>query len=111
MSGYEIHAGVTRGDGLAGAVADLPHGPDGARSADECVLGTYLHGVFDESAARDALLQWAGLTVTAAAPDYERMREEGFDRLADACAEAIDRTALAALLGPAGDGLRTEITP
>ena len=107
VSGYEIHAGVTRGDGLAGAVAELPHGPDGARSADECVLGTYLHGVFDESGARDALLHWAGLTVTAAAPDYERMREEGFDRLADACAEAIDAAALADLLGAAGDALRT----
>jgi adenosylcobyric acid synthase len=106
VTGYEIHAGVTRGDGLAGAVAALGHGMDGARSADEAVLGTYLHGVFDDSQARDALLRWAGLAEPGEAPDYAAMREAGFERLADACAEALDPDALADLLGTAGEALR-----
>src|SRR5574343_864857 len=41
MSGYEIHLGVTHGPGLAQACVQLDDGrSDGARSADDLVLGT-----------------------------------------------------------------------
>jgi adenosylcobyric acid synthase len=99
VTGYEIHAGVTRGAGLAGTVADLGHGYDGARSSDNRILGTYLHGLFDAAAARDALLHWAGLADPDAAPAYAELREAGLDRLADACADHLDLDALAPLLG------------
>ncbi len=90
VAGYEIHAGVTRGSGLAGTVAELETGTDGARSADDRVLGTYLHGLFDETPARDALLRWAGLADPGAAPDYAELREAGIDRLADASETHLD---------------------
>jgi hypothetical protein len=35
--------------------------PDGAVSADQQVMGTYLHGLFDHPQACQAILQWAGL--------------------------------------------------
>jgi adenosylcobyric acid synthase len=99
VTGYEIHAGVTRGAGLAGTVADLGHGYDGARSGDNRILGTYMHGLFDAAAARDALLHWAGLAEPDAAPAYAELREAGLDRLADACTDHLDLDALTPLLG------------
>lgn len=96
VSGYEIHAGVTRGDALAGTVAQLETGADGARSDDDRVLGTYLHGLFEEPGARDALLRWAGLTDAGAAPGYAALRQAGIDRLADACEAHLDLESLLA---------------
>lgn len=98
VCGYEIHAGVTRGAGLAGPVAELETGTDGARSEDGCVLGTYLHGIFDEAPARDALLRWAGLDEPGTAPDHAALREAGIDQLADACQAQLDWGALDRLL-------------
>ncbi|MDZ7828046.1 MAG: cobyric acid synthase [Halofilum sp. (in: g-proteobacteria)] len=108
VSGYEIHAGVTRGEGLAGAVADLETGIDGARSSDDCVLGTYLHGLFDESSARDVLLRWAGLAEPGEAADYAELREAGIDRLADACESHLD---LDRLLEGTGSSDRDQAMP
>jgi len=99
VSGYEIHAGVTAGSRVAGRVAELETGHDGARSDDGRVLGTYLHGVFDEPAARDAFLRWAGLDDPGDAPDYDKLRQQGIDRLADACEAHLDLDALFGLLG------------
>jgi adenosylcobyric acid synthase len=62
---------------------------DGAISADDQIAGTYLHGLFDESAARDALLKWAGLNDVATF-DYNAKREADIDRLADSVANNLD---------------------
>lgn len=102
VSGYEIHAGVSAGTDLKGPFAFIDDRDEGARSADDRILGTYLHGLFDETAARDALLRWADLDEPGAAPDYATLREAGIDRLADACERWLDLEALARLLGPAG---------
>lgn len=51
LSGYEIHAGVTRGEALARPAVVLDDGrADGARSVDGNVMGTYLHGLFESTA-------------------------------------------------------------
>ncbi|GGI54349.1 cobyric acid synthase [Oxalicibacterium solurbis] len=91
VSGYEIHMGVS--DGAARGrpaffienTSGDPVGnkPEGARSDDDRVLGTYLHGVFDTPAACNALLRWAGLHGDAAV-DTARLREASLDRIADA---------------------------
>jgi len=86
IAGYEIHCGISTGSGLEKPLCDLGERRDGAISKDDHVIGTYLHGLFDESAARNALLQWAGLNRIAAF-DYCARREADIERLAD-CVES-----------------------
>jgi adenosylcobyric acid synthase len=94
VTGYEIHMGVSTGPALRRPVVRLGERSDGAISADNQVLGTYLHGVFDHPAACDALLAWAGLAAPAT-PDYRALREAHLDRLADAVEEHLDFEKLA----------------
>ena len=90
MIGYEIHLGVTRGDGLARAAVQLADGrSDGAISADDQVLGTYCHGIFDHPEALTALLQWAGAGEVERV-DFAARREADLDRLADSVEAALD---------------------
>ena len=98
VSGYEIHMGVTTGPGLARPLVRLPAHSDGAISADSQILGTYLHGLFDETAACRALLEWAGLE-DAPAFDYHGAREAGIDRMADTVEAHLDMNAILRLLG------------
>jgi len=58
VSGYEIHAGVTRGPALARPAVLLDSHRDGALSRDGRVLGTYVHGLFDLDIACAVLLHW-----------------------------------------------------
>ena len=76
----------------------LDGGSDGALSKDGQILGTYLHGLFESTAACNALLRWAGLD-NPQTPDYHAMRETHIDRLADACEMHLDLTAIARLVG------------
>ncbi|RUL76716.1 cobyric acid synthase [Dyella choica] len=83
VQGYEIHCGISRGAGLASPFARLDDGrSDGAISADGQVMGSYLHGLFDDPQALSALLQWAGMR-HAAELDMRALREAGIERLAD----------------------------
>lgn len=100
VRGYEIHAGVTTGPALENPAVDLHSRSDGAISADKQIIGTYLHGLFESSAACDALLRWAGLPEPIS-PDYSRHREAALDRLADAVEASLDLRAIDALLEPA----------
>ncbi|WP_295433912.1 cobyric acid synthase [uncultured Thiodictyon sp.] len=97
VTGYEIHAGVTTGPGLARPAVLLNDGPDGAISADGQVLGTYLHGLFDAPDACAALLGWAGLDRPQAA-DYGALREATIERLADMVEAHLDTGALGRML-------------
>ena len=98
VSGYEIHAGVTKGPDLERPAVYLEQGqgPDGALSGDDQILGTYLHGLFDTPDACAALLAWAGLA-RAEVSDYQALREATFDRLADAVDQHLDPRWLASL--------------
>ncbi|MGV6475792.1 cobyric acid synthase [Azotobacter vinelandii] len=102
VSGYEIHAGVSRGAGLERPALGLDDGRcDGALSEDGQVLGTYLHGLFESPAACDALLRWAGLREVAS-PDYHALRERDIERLADLVEAHLDGARLRALCGLPG---------
>jgi adenosylcobyric acid synthase len=98
VTGYEIHAGVTRGAALMRPAVYLDGGSDGALSEDGQILGTYLHGLFESTAACNALLRWAGLD-NPQTPDYHAMRETHIDRLADACEMHLDLKAITRLVG------------
>ncbi len=86
VTGYEIHAGITTGSALLSPLAQLNNQSDGTISDDNQIIGTYLHGIFDETEARDALLKWAGSN-TGESFDYHARREADIERLAD-CSEA-----------------------
>lgn len=89
FSGYEIHAGTSTGAALDRPFAMIGDRFDGAISSDGQILGTYVHGLFDESASRAAILRWAGLGQIRDI-DYFGLREESLDRLADELERSLD---------------------
>ncbi|MGX2039372.1 cobyric acid synthase [Methylocaldum sp. MU1018] len=103
VTGYEIHAGVTKGPALENPFARLKNRNDGACSEDGQIMGTYLHGLFESAAATDAILRWAGLTEPET-PDYAAIREAEIDRLADAVAAHLNMNTIERMLGLARRG-------
>ena len=95
VEGYEIHSGVsTFGEGVG-----IWLGPDGACNAGGNVLGTYLHGLFDDGVLADALvrraralkgLPEAPLTNEPTAVDMAAYREQQFDKLAKTVRGSLD---------------------
>ena len=94
ITGYRIHMGVTHGPALEHPATRLGDQAEGALSADGQILATYCHGLFDQPAALDALLAWAGHAPTASFDPNER-RERDLDRLADAVEQHMDLAQLA----------------
>jgi adenosylcobyric acid synthase len=94
VRGYEIHMGQSTGVALDRPALRLENGrTDGAVSADGQILGTYLHGLFEEPVACAALLRWAGLAAPLGV-DHAQRREEMLDRLADAVESSLDLSRL-----------------
>lgn len=109
VSGYEIHMGKTVLDENACSLQTIGEiGRTGNGRADGCyqgsVLGTYLHGIFDEEEFRSAFVQLLcrrkgisyqrGETVT-----YEEYRQEQFDRLAEGLRKSLDMQEIYRMLG------------
>ena len=97
VSGYEIHAGISSGQALNNAPIHLHNKKDGAISEDDQILGTYLHGIFDEPEALTAVLHWAGVGRVEQV-DYYQRREADIDRLADCLATHLDLESLFAAM-------------
>ena len=89
INGYEIHCGETSGPDCRRPFSTSPGGMDGARSQDEQVMGTYLHGLFDNPKSARSILEWAGLS-SCSTPDISQKREESINRLADVVTAEID---------------------
>lgn len=89
VCGYEIHSGVTEGPGLQFPMLHLESGPDGARSGNGQIEGTYLHGLLANDRFRREWLRRLG-----ARPDssiaYESTVDEALDEVAKALALDID---------------------
>ena len=90
VTAYEIHMGVTTHEAVShpftiesrsGRAVDLP---DGALDAEGLTLGTYMHGIFHNSAVRRSILEYAamrkGADLSAAGGDIDQNAE--YDRLA-----------------------------
>jgi len=90
VSGYEIHMGISSGTALSRPALLIDGAPEGAISQDDQVAGTYMHGLFDHSESCAAWLGWAGLESVDAQFDYEQVREDGLNRLADSLEQHLD---------------------
>jgi adenosylcobyric acid synthase len=97
IEGYEIHAGISQGPALSKPFCKLHHGDDGAISDDGNIIGSYVHGVFEQALTCDVILKWAGLN-NAESPDYHALREHDIDRLADMIENHMDIENLKQLL-------------
>ena len=62
VAGYEIHLGLTDGPDCLRPFARIGDVPEGARSGDGRVEGTYLHGLFTSDAFRAAWLHALGVS-------------------------------------------------
>ncbi len=89
VTGYEIHMGVSKGPALRNPAIKLADKMDGVISDDNQIMGTYLHGIFDKTSALTSLLNWVGLKEIAPF-NYEDLREEELNRLADEMQQHID---------------------
>lgn len=86
VAGYEIHCGVSDGLALKNPALFLDGKAEGCISDDGQILGTYLHGLFDQTEACNQLLRWAGLPKGAGqqeAVDMQHLREQALNHLAD----------------------------
>ncbi len=111
LSGYEIHMGQTEFIdpvepafsiiGRSGQAVDFA---DGVVSADGLVMGTYIHGVFDNDRFRravlDALRLKKGLPVFAGATvSYSAQKEAAYDRLAELVRANLDMDHVRRVMG------------
>jgi adenosylcobyric acid synthase len=86
LRGYEMHVGATDGPDCARPFAILAAGrPDGARSADGRVAGSYLHGIFGADEFRRAYLRALG-----AAPAADLLYEPRIEATLDALAAHLE---------------------
>ncbi|MFZ5943608.1 MAG: cobyric acid synthase [Bacillota bacterium] len=110
IEGYEIHMGITNFTGkldtpfnldIRGRESVLLN--DGAISKNGLILGTYIHGIFDNDLLRRGLLNnirvakgWEPIT----SPTFNNKieQEEAFDKLADLVRENIDMSFLYQLM-------------
>lgn len=108
ISGYEIHCGQSTGTGTKRPFAWISDNdttnnnnnprPDGAISSDNQVAGTYLHGLFESADVVRAVIKWA-TDKTITAQDWQAIREQEIERLADAVEEHLDIDALLQAIG------------
>jgi adenosylcobyric acid synthase len=97
LIGYEIHMGQTQTEGGSSPfrIYQTPEGvvnyEDGTMNASGTVLGTYMHGIFNNSGFRQGLLNWLrrrrGLPEIWGA-DVDKEKE--YDRLADLVRRNLD---------------------
>ena len=103
ISGYEMHQGVSIGNALERPFATLSNGKtDGAISEYGNIIGTYLHALFDEPSAYNALLSWMGLESDDMqhALSHEQQQLAELDKLADVLEAHCDMTKLMSILQP-----------
>ena len=99
VSGYEIHAGRSRGPDGERAVFEIGGRRDGALSVDGRVAGTYLHGMFANDAFREQWLRRAGATALPGY-GYAAAVEAALEALAGHVENAVDVDALLAAARP-----------
>jgi len=108
--GYEIHMGQTRGEGaplvrLTARGENAVDDDDGAVDARGWIAGTYLHGLFDNDALREAMLANLAARKGVARTTRTRFdRDAAYERLARVAREHLRMEAIYRLLSTTADG-------
>ena len=94
-SGYEIHAGVSKGNALKTPLITFSQHPNGFKtdgfiSDDNAIAGTYLHGLFDEPNATMEILKWVKPDLNIDPISIDTHREQQLVRLATMCETHLD---------------------
>jgi adenosylcobyric acid synthase len=93
VTGYEIHMGTTDPGTCREALAG-----DGLVSSDGLVFGTYMHGIFQNPSAVNALLSFLHEKKGMPFSPVPAMTADPYDTLADLFEEHVDMDAIVALL-------------
>ena len=93
VTGYEIHMGVTE----PGSSREAFHG-DGRVSYDGLVFGTYMHGLFQNPSAANALLEYLYDKKGIAFEPIPATAADPYEALADLFEQHVDMDAVAALV-------------
>ncbi len=102
LFGYEIHHGLTEGNGLSPIIRRADGETIGLESSDHLIWGTYLHGLFDADPFRrwfiDRLRERSGLPMKGRILSRYDL-EPAFDRLAEIVRSSLKINDLYRLLG------------
>ena len=88
MHGYEIHVGRSDGPDRARPIFTIEGKQEGATSPDGRVMGSYIHGLFNDDQFRAAFLKSLGHA--ASGKSYQHGVETTLDALADHFAQHMD---------------------
>ncbi len=96
FSGYEIHCGTT--ETHTDPLLKIADGrSDGIVNEDNNIIGSYIHGIFDNTQTAESLLHWAGLA-NVQTIDIEDIREQQLERLAATLEEHFDEAFFQSML-------------
>jgi len=101
LTGYEIHMGRTKFSGQVRSAFSITCrsgqptvGDDGGVSPDGLVMGTYIHGIFDNDEFRQAVInslrKRKGLAPMTIVGNVRKQKEDSYDRLADIVRQHLD---------------------
>lgn len=96
LTGYHMHIGITEGPDCVRPFTHTRNGPEGARSANGRIMGTYLHGLFAADAYRQEFLANLGGKADANL-NYEAQVDETLNALARHLETHLDLDALLTL--------------
>lgn len=110
LVGYEIHMGRTEflstvrpAFRITARSGEVTAAEDGVVSENGLVLGTYIHGIFDNDDFRravvDALRKRKGLAPLAGGGSVRRQKEQNYDRLAGVVRSSLDMELIYRLIG------------
>lgn len=112
LQGYEIHMGrtdfvetVRPAFAIAVRSGQPVQAEDGVVTSDGLVMGTYIHGIFDNDGYRraviNALRQRKGLTPLEVKENFRDRKEKSYDRLADTVRKNLNMDLIYQIMGAA----------
>lgn len=108
ISGYEIHMGTSVHESFSPFiletrkdVPDFKPSPDGIESIDGLVFGTYIHGLFHNTAIRQSIVKFISESkgIMVANNDYEYSMDNEYNKLADWVRNSLDMDLLYKITG------------